>query len=269
MTRGRFKKSYLLIELFLLMVALVWILPMISAVQTSLSGKGWENYRAVLRFKLNGIYFLPKMFANSVIVSGITIALVMAVTILAGYAFSKLEFKGRNVLYVAILGCFAIPAISTFLPNTMLIKYMGIRNTYLAMILPMTTINIPISLLIFKNYFDGISDSFLEAATIDGSSRFNTLIKVILPMSTPVVVNILIVLFLYTWNDFTIPLMFTSKQNLFTLTLAPGFFALAQDRVEMGPLYASIILIAVPIIIFYMALQDKIIKGLTLGGVKG
>ena len=89
------------------------------------------------------------------------------------------------------------------------------------MIIPMVAINLPLALMILKNFFDTIPDSFSEAATIDGSNTFTTFFYVLLPMVSPAVVNVLVVVFMLTWNDYTIPLMFNSVQSHYTLTMAP------------------------------------------------
>jgi len=256
------------VEVFLLIIAIIWIIPVITAVITSLKVKGIQNYLLVFTTIMDDIYIFPRMVMNSFIVTISSIILIILSSILAAYAFSKLTFKGKTVLYVSILGCFAIPIISTLIPNSILISRLGLRGTYASMILLLVTANIPISLMIFRGNFDGISNSYIEAATIDGSSSFNTLIKILLPMSKPAIVNVLVVMFIQVWNDFQIPLIFATKPKLYTLTLAPSFYGLTQNRLDLPPLYASIIVIAVPVIIFYILMQDKIIKGMTLGGIK-
>lgn len=256
------------IEIFLSIIALIWIVPVITAVITSLKVKGLQNYTLVFTTKMDDIYIFPRMVTNSFIITISSIIFILVSSILAAYAFSKLKFRGKNFFYIAILSCFAIPIISTLIPNSILISRFGLRGTHASMILLLVTANIPLSLMIFRGNFDGISNSFIEAATIDGSSNFNTLIKILLPMSKPAIVNVLVVMFIQVWNDFQIPLIFATKPKLYTLTLAPSFFGLTQNRLDLPPLYASIIVIAVPVIIFYILMQDKIIKGMTLGGIK-
>ncbi|PZE20027.1 carbohydrate ABC transporter permease [Paenibacillus xerothermodurans] len=258
---------YLLIAL-LAALCVLWLMPVYNAVTASLMTHGWGNYEKVLGFKLKGQLFLPKMLINSVIVVGTSILLILLVSMLAAFAYSKMKFRGRHFFYLLTLGFFAVPVITILQPNTVILNYLGLRNTYLAMIIPMTTINIPIALLIFKNYFDGISNAFMEAAMIDGCTRLQTFIKLIIPISVPAIVNVLIVVFLNGWNDYVIPLMFNSKPELFTLTLAPGFFSTSMYSGEIGTLYASIIVIAVPTLLFYLFMQRYIIEGLTAGGIK-
>jgi ABC-type glycerol-3-phosphate transport system permease component len=266
---GRYRKQDFIITAFLLVLAIIWVIPILNAFKLSLDTNGWGNYMKVLTFELDGTLFLPKMFLNSIIVVGTSIFLVLAITATAAYSFSKMKFPGSDAIYLSILAFYAVPIITILLPTSTIIQFLGLRNTYAAMIIPMVTINIPIALLIFKNYFDSISSTYIEAAQMDGCSNFKILFKIILPMSTPALVNVLIVLFLLTWNDYAIPLMFTSENDLFTLTLAPGFFSMAMNRSEVGPLYACIILIAIPTLIVYLLLQKKITEGAQAGGIKG
>ena len=158
--------------------------------------------------------------------------------------------------------------ISILLPISTIERFLNLKDTYFAMIIPMVAINLPLALMILKNFFDTIPDSFIEAATIDGSNTFTTFFYVLLPMVSPAVVNVLVVVFMLTWNDYTIPLMFNSVQSHYTLTMAPGFFNLALNKSDIGPLFASIIVIAIPTIIFYIFMQDKLKSGLTAGGIK-
>lgn len=256
------------IEVFLVLTACVWIVPVCAAISTSLKVKGVENYAIVLSTTIDGIRIFPRMFLNSLIISSATILLIMTSAILAAYAFSKLWFKGRRTLYLLILGCFAIPMISTLIPNSILITRIGLRGTYASMVLLLVTVNLPLALMIFKSNFESMPDAFLEAATIDGSSSLNTLLKIVVPMSKPAIVNVLVVMFIQVWNDFQIPLIFATETKMYPLTLAPSFFGLTQNRLDLPPLYASIISIAVPVVLFYMLMQDKIIKGMSMGGIK-
>jgi ABC-type glycerol-3-phosphate transport system permease component len=262
------KRQDIIIELVLLITTIIWVVPVAAALNTSLKVKGLENYITVLSTKIDGNVIFFKMFINSIIITIITMLLILINAVLAAYAFSKMKFKGKNVLYLGILGCFAIPMISTLIPNLFLMTRFGLRGTYISMILLLVTVNLPLALMIFKSNFDGLPNAFLEAAIIDGSSRLNTLVSIVIPMSTPVIVNVLVVMFIQIWNDFQIPLIFAIRTEMYTLTLAPKFFGLTSNRLDLPPLYASIIIIAIPVVIFYIVMQDKIIQGMSLGGLK-
>ncbi|WP_343246256.1 carbohydrate ABC transporter permease [Diplocloster hominis] len=264
----KYKAGDWLILLCLILLAVIWIVPLVNSFFLSLKGNGLVNYQTVFTFKIKGQYFLPRMFLNSVLVVGGSLVIILAFSSLAAYAFSKLKFRGRNFLFILILSFYSIPVISILLPISTIERFLNLKDTYFAMIIPMVAINLPLALMILKNFFDTIPDSFIEAATIDGSNTFTTFFYVLLPMVSPAVVNVLVVVFMLTWNDYTIPLMFNSVQSHYTLTMAPGFFNLALNKSDIGPLFASIIVIAIPTIIFYIFMQDKLKSGLTAGGIK-
>ncbi|MSC83771.1 carbohydrate ABC transporter permease [Eubacterium sp. am_0171] len=262
------KKTAVLIEVFLFSVAVVWVIPVISTMQVSLKNGGFQNYKDVFSTRINDVLILPKMILNSFIITGGTIMIVMISASLAAYAFSKLRFKGRKFFFVLLLSCYAIPILSTLIPNTLLIRNLGLRGSYISMIVLLATANIPLAILIFKGNFDGISSTYLEAAAIDGCTDFQVFLRILLPMSKSAIVNVLVVLFIQVWNDFQIPLVFSTDPEKYTLTLAPTFFGLTQNRLDLPHLFASIVIIAIPVIVFYMFMQDKIVEGMSMGGLK-
>lgn len=262
------KRRNRIIQLCLTIGAVVWIIPVISAIQISFQNGGMKNYTDVFATKINDILILPKMIFNSFVVTGGTIFMVMVSATLAAYAFSKLKFKGSKVFFVLLLSCYAIPMLCTLIPNSLLIKALGLRGSYLSMILLLATANIPLAILIFKGNFDSVSSSYLEAARMDGCTDFKGFLYIILPMSKPAIVNVLVVLFIQVWNDFQIPLVFSTNPEKYTLTLAPTFFGLTQNRLDLPHLYASIVIIAIPVVVFYIIMQDKIVEGMSIGGLK-
>lgn len=262
------KKTAVLIEVFLFSVAVVWVIPVISTMQVSLKNGGFQNYKDVFSTRINDVLILPKMILNSFIITGGTIMIVMISASLAAYAFSKLKFKGRKFFFVLLLSCYAIPILSTLIPNTLLIRDLGLRGSYISMIVLLATANIPLAILIFKGNFDGVSSTYLEAAAIDGCTDFQVFLRILLPMSKSAIVNVLVVLFIQVWNDFQIPLVFSTDPEKYTLTLAPTFFGLTQNRLDLPHLFASIVIIAIPVIVFYMFMQDKIVEGMSMGGLK-
>lgn len=262
------KKKNLIIEIFLFTVAMIWLIPVVSSVSVSFNNGGIQNYIDVFETKINEMYILPKMIFNSFMVTGIAIAIVMVSSTLAAYAISIIRFKGSMVIFVLLLSCYAIPILSTLIPNLLLIKELDLRGSYISMSVLLATTNIPLSILIFKGNFDGISRTYVEAAAIDGCTDFQSFLYIVLPMSKPAIVNVLVVLFIQIWNDFQVPLVFAGSPEKYTLTLAPTFFGLTQNRLDMPHLYASIIIIAIPVVIFYMIMQDKIVEGMCMGGLK-
>lgn len=265
-TMKKSKRAAIVIIMFV--IAVIWIIPVISTLQISFQNGGFDNYTDVFSTRINDLLILPKMVLNSFIVTGGAILIVMVSASLAAYAFSKMEFRGRTFFFVLLLSCYAIPILSTLIPNSLLIKELGLRGSYISMICLLATANIPLAILIFKGNFDGISKTYVEAASIDGSTNIKNFLYIILPMSKPAIVNVLVVLFIQIWNDFQVPLVFATSPEKYTLTLAPTFFGLTQNRLDLPHLYASIVIIAIPVVVFYMFMQDKIVEGMSLGGLK-
>lgn len=251
----------------LLLFAALWMYPIATAVFESLKIDGIRNYLAVINYpQIN--YF--RVVLNSLIIATSTSMIVTLIASLGAYAFSKMVFKGSTFIYTAILACLAIPPAAMMSPLFISIKTLGLMNRYASLILPMAAFNAPFMLLILKNYFDTIPDSLMEAAFLDGASRFNIYAKIILPLGIPAMVNSIVLTFVYSWNDFLIPLLFVRKESMYTVTLAASFFTAAKNQTPamVAQLYAALILMTIPTIIIYLIGQRFFIGGLTAGAVK-
>jgi raffinose/stachyose/melibiose transport system permease protein len=251
----------------LLLFTVVWLYPIMTAVFESLKINGLQNYFSVITYpQIN--YF--RVVLNSLIIAVSTSIIVTLIASLGAYAFSKMIFKGSSFIYTAILACLAIPPAAMMSPLFISIKTLGLMNRYASLILPMVAFNAPFMLLILKNYFDTIPESLMEAAFLDGASRFKIYSKIILPLGIPAMVNSLVLTFVYSWNDFLIPLLFVRKESMYTVTLAASFFTAAKNQTPamVAQLYAALILMTIPTIIIYLIGQRFFIGGLTAGAVK-
>lgn len=161
-----------------------------------------------------------------------------------------------------------MPIAATLLPNTVIIRSLGLRNTRWSVLLPMMTVNIPLAVIILKNFIDTIPNEFLEAAKIDGQKPLGVFFSIIIPLSRAGIINTIIVMFLLTWNDYLIPQFFATVPQHFPLTLVPGYFVQAYSQGEVGPQFAAIITIALPTMILYAAIRAKIVDGLASAGIK-
>lgn len=255
-------------EIFLLMVATIWLIPVYSAIEYSLRN-GFSDYLTVLNAHIGDMLIFPRMALNSLAVTGITMLLIGITGTLAAYAFAKFDFRGKQLIYVLIVSCYAIPIVSALIPNSLTIKVLNLRGTYTSMILLLAAANLPMALMILRGNIASIPDALLEAAAIDGSSPLHTLTTVVVPVVRAGIVNMLVVMFIQVWNDFQIPLIFATTTEMYTLTLAPSFYSQADGRLNLSTLYASIVIIGIPVVIFYFFMQDKIMEGMTMGSVKG
>ena len=256
-----------LIYIVLTFFLILWLYPVIIAVGKSLNINGFGNYEAVLQHpKVN--YF--QVVFNSLLISVATAVIVMVITTLGGYAFSKMQFKGKNIIYILLLACLAVPVAAVTMPLFFTVKSLGVMGTYAGVILPLVAFNAPMMLLVVRNYFDGIPNEIIEAATIDGCSRFKIYRMIMMPLSVPVLANVGVLTFVYSWNDYLVPLLFVRDEAHYTVTLAATYFMETRSQTPemMAQLYAALIMMTIPSVIVYLFSQKYLQSGITAGAVK-
>lgn len=252
----------------LVIFALIWLAPVVIAVSKSFTINGFGNYAYVLNYeKIN--YF--RVIFNSLFIAVITAATVTVITALAAFAFSKMHFRGQKIIYGAILACLAVPVAAVTSPLFSVIKNFGLLDTHLGVIMPLIAFNSPMMLLMLKNYFDMIPDELLESVRIDGGSSFCIWREFMVPLSVPMVANVLILTFIYSWNDYLVPLLVMRSEDNYPVTLAAQYFMSStyQSPVDVARIYAVMILLALPSILVYLVSQRFLVSGITAGAVKG
>lgn len=261
-------KSVLPTYAVLIFFALIWILPLIIALTKSFTINGFGNYAYVLNYeKIN--YF--RVISNSLIIGVVTAVTVTVITALAAFAFSKMHFKGQKIIYGAMLACLAVPVAAVTSPLFATIKNLGMLDTHLGVIIPLIAFNSPMMLLMLKNYFDTIPDELLESVRIDGGSSFCIWRQFMIPLSVPMVANVLILTFIYSWNDYLVPLLVMRSEENYPVTLAAQYFMSStyQSPVDVARIYAVMIMLALPSILVYLVSQKFLVSGITSGSVKG
>lgn len=256
-----------LVYVILTALALVWAYPMLQAVIESLKINGIRNYEAVIHYP--GVNYFKVLF-NSFFISISVCAIVSLLASLGAFGISKMNIPFKNIFYYGLLACLAIPPAAVVSPLFVTAKNLHLMNTYWGLILPIAAFNAPFMLLVMKNYFDGIPDGILEAARIDGSSRIRMYFSLILPLGLPALVNTAVLTFIYSWNDFFLPLLFIRDESKFTVTLASQFFSgtVNQTPEMVAMLYAALVLMSIPSIVIYLFSQRFLQAGLTTGAVK-
>ncbi|MCI2128491.1 MAG: carbohydrate ABC transporter permease [Sphaerochaeta sp.] len=252
----------------LILFALIWIAPVATAFDKSMAINGWKNYQYILTYqKIN--YF--QVVGNSMIVAVSSAVIVGLITTLGGYAFSKLHFHGQKAIYLMILACLAVPVASVTMPLFVTIKAFHLIDTHLGLIIPLVAFNAPMMLMMIKNYFDGIPNELLESAQIDGASSFCAYRNIMLPLSGPILANVLVLTFIYTWNDYLIPLLVVRTDPKYTVTLAAQYFmsTVFQSPTDVARIYAAMLLLSTPSIIIYLFSQKYLQTGITAGAIKG
>ena len=245
----------------------IWISPIYAAVSKSFSINGISNYLFVLAHpKVNYL----RVVLNSFWIAGGTAAIVVLITTLAAFAFSKMAFALSKTLYYLILACLAIPAASVTLPLFFTINKLKMLDTSLGVIFPLVAFHAPFMLMLVKNYFDGIPNELVEAAKIDGFSNLRIYAHILLPISIPIIATVSVLTFVYSWNDYLLPLLIIRSEVKYTVTLAARYFmeTTHQSPADVARVYSALILMTVPSVAVYMMSQKYLQSGITAGAVK-
>jgi len=208
----------------------------------------------------------PRYTWNSIKLTFI-IVLVQLITATTGaFAFSKLRWKGRDIVFMFYVISIMIPLQSIIIPQFLIIRNIGLYNTHLALVL--TGSFTAFGTFLIKQYFMTIPDSYIEAAHIDGANDFFIFLRIILPLAKPVMATQIIFAFRYFWNDFFGPLIYITSQHLKTLPLGMSDFA-TEFYVYKGPQMAASVISVIPVMIIFFAAQKYFVEGVAATGLKG
>jgi raffinose/stachyose/melibiose transport system permease protein len=246
----------------MLAVTVLWMLPLYRLVTVSLSQGGLDNYAQVI--SQQGIF---RYLLNSAIVTAFTVIAVLALGSISAFAFSKLRFRGRNVIYAIVLAGLMIPVAAILVPLSQVQQALGLYNTYPGLILPYTALALPFALVLLRGAYDALPDQLLEAAVVDGAGTWRAFCRVMLPLTTPTMVMVGIWTFLNSWNEFLLALLFMSAPEMRTVTVVPASFQLAFF-VDVPMIFAALVIIQLPVVLLYAVLQKKFQTGLTAGAIK-
>lgn len=205
---------------------------------------------------------------NSLIVSVGSTALSVTVSALGGYAFARYDFKGKNLLMSTILALFMIPVVINIIPLYIMLANVGLLNSLVALVLTFQILIIPLNIFLLKNYFESLPKELEEAALIDGCSKLGALIRVTIPMSIPGFLIAAILSFRFSWNEFVLPVVIANKPDSMIFQVALYQF-ISLYRIDWGYLTAGINIAIIPVVVLMLIFQKKMIRGLTLGAVRG
>ncbi len=211
---------------------------------------------------------LGKYFTNTIIFTVITTAIMLIVTVLAAFAFARLQFKGKNVVFALFLSLMMIPNELVVITNYVTITNWEMRNTFAGLILPSITSVFYIYLL--KENFEQIPDSLYKAAKVDGTSDLKYLLKVMIPISRPTIITIIILKVIECWNSYVWPRLVTDDSNYFLVS--NGIQEIRENgfgRDNIPAMMAAVVVISVPLIILFLLFHKKIMAGVSRGGTKG
>ncbi len=211
---------------------------------------------------------LAKYFANTIIFTLATTAIMLVVIVLAAFAFARLEFKGKNLLFTLFLALMMIPNELVIITNFVTITNWDMRNTFMGLILPSVTSVFYIYLL--KENFEQVPEELYKAAKVDGTSDLKYLCKVLLPICKPTVTTITILKVIECWNSYVWPRLITDDENYFLVS--NGIQEIRENgfgRENIPAMMAAVVVISVPLIILFLIFHKKIMEGVSRGGTKG
>ena len=209
---------------------------------------------------------LARFTMNTVKLTVIVTLLQLFTSSFAAYAFSKLQFKGRNVLFLAYVATIAVPWQVYMVPQFMFMRRLGLADTHLAIIILQAFSAFGVFLM--RQFYEGIPDSLCEAARIDGMSEYQIYLKIMLPLSRPALSTLIIFTFVNTWNDFLGPLIYLTTESKKTLQIGLKMF-ISQYSAEYGLIMAASVLSLIPVLVVFLSLQKYFVAGITTGAVKG
>ncbi|MDQ0473893.1 carbohydrate ABC transporter permease [Labrys wisconsinensis] len=206
-------------------------------------------------------------FWNSLFVSLTTTILGVVVAVPAAYAFSRFRFPGRQLLFFAVLVRNMFPAVVFLMPLFLLMRWMGLVNTHGSLILTYLTFGLPLSIWLLKGFFDNIPVQLEQAARIDGATRFQAFLLIVMPLSTPGIIATSIFSFIGAWNEYVYAYTFLSKQDSMTLPVGIQRF-FTEFATDWPGLMAATFLMSVPVVVLFLVLQKYFVRALTEGAVK-
>jgi multiple sugar transport system permease protein len=264
--------SVIAVYLFITLAPLLWVLSTsfkpnqeaISFPPKFLPDKPtWENYIFVLTDPKLSLSLL-----NSLLVSVGSTVLSVTVSALAGFAFARYDFKGKNLIMSVILGLFMIPVVINIIPLYIMLANIGLLNSLGALVMTFQILIIPLNIFLLKNYFESLPRELEEAALIDGCSRLGSLVRITIPLSLPGFLIAAILSFRFSWNEFVLPVVLSNKPESMIFQVALYQF-ISLYRIDWGYLTAGINIALIPVVVLMLIFQKRMIKGLTLGALKG
>jgi multiple sugar transport system permease protein len=277
--RIRFSIVGALISLLTLAVAAIWAFPLYWTIVTTLK----PEYEVVAP----GVHLLPQTFTlgaytyvfehtiitkwyiNSLVTASATTFLVIAISAGCGYAVSQLQFPGRRILFGVIVASFMVPIPALIVSHFVLMNNFGLINTWAGIVLPQLMFPMPITTMVYRQFFDSIPKEFREAAVVDGASEFDIFLKIFVPMTWGVTVALAIYTFIVTWNNFFYPFLLTTSDTAMTVPVG-----ITQVHDAFGVQYArnlaGAVLAALPVAAAYLIFQRRVTEAVMLSaGIKG
>ena len=266
-----------IVLLLLIAIAALWLIPVIWILVMSLkpnavlmrSTAGFlpipftmENYMKLLQ-----VSAVPTWLINSLIVAVAMTVLTLIVSSLAGYAFARLDFPGKRIIFVVVLAGLMVPEQAVFIPLHTMFADWGMHNTHIALTMP--RVAVPIGVFLMTQFFKAVPRELEEAAELDNAGRFTVFWKIMLPLSLPALTTLGLFTFLHAWNDFLWPLVSATQTPMYTVTVGlasiQGNFAFSEG---LGSVMASAVFASLPVVLIYLIFQKYIVRGVAMGSTR-
>jgi len=220
-----------------------------------------DNYSQLFSRLSFGTYF-----ANSAIVAVVVTAGNLLFCSMLGYALAMLEFRGKKLVFVAVLATLMIPGVVTFVPLFVLVANAGLVDTLPGLMLPFLAA--PFGVFLMRQFISTLPDELIQAARIDGAGELRIFFSIILPLCGPALATLGILTFLGSWNNFLWPLVVAQTEDKYTLPVALALYAVGQNATQYGLLLAGSVVVVLPVLAIFLALQRHIMQGIAMTGIK-
>jgi len=277
----KLSKTTIILHIIAWSVAVLWLLPFLGVFMASIRPfseilRGWWNFESFnpsinsfIEAWNNPVYPLSRGVLNSFIVAIPSTIIPLFVGALAGYGFARFSFRIRTYLFMTIVLLMALPQQSVIVPLFQIMVNLRLIDNYVGLVLVHSAWGLPWIILFMRNFFSTLPIEVEEAARVDGASDFEIFYKIVLPMSLPALASVVVLQFMWVWNDFFLAKVFIYEESMLLATQRIEFVGREQFRVNWGVLSAaSIVVMIVPIVIFVL-LQKYYVKGMVGWSVKG
>ncbi|NMA67341.1 MAG: carbohydrate ABC transporter permease [Clostridiaceae bacterium] len=271
-------KGVIIRTFVLAILAIAFIAPLIWMVLTSLKSTNevfavdyrllpskfrWDNY---VKIWTDETVSMTRAYGNTLFISIISVIGHLVIAAPAAYAFAKIDFKGKNFIFMLFLASMMIPAQVTIIPRFMLFRSIGLYNNLWAVILPGWFSSTAIFML--RQFYIGLPNDLMEAAKIDGAGHMRIFAQILMPLTVPAMVSLIVLAFVLNWNEYLNPLIFLVKEELYTISMTIRWYMLDDlQRYELTMAAATSSI--VPIVILFIAGQKYFVEGIATSGVKG
>lgn len=262
--------AFLAIFVFIVMFPFIWVfLTSIKPVGEIFSSFKWFTQNPSLDSYVAALTHRPllRYMLNSFVVSTLTTILSIVFAAFAAYALTRLPIKGKRLILGIVLASSMFPQVAILSPMFNIVTDLGLRNSYLGLVIPYITISLPLSIWILSTFFQKIPFELEESAKLDGASPFQTFRKIIFPLAAPGVFTTAILVFIAAWNEYLFALTINSDDLWRTVPVGISMYT-SQYSIPWGDISAATVIVTIPIVILVLFFQRRIVSGLTSGSVK-